>query len=73
MLVLSRKKDQAIMFGDNIEITIIEMQGEHVKIGINAPKNVTIYRKELFIEIQEENEKAAISGINKIDDILKSK
>lgn len=73
MLVLSRKKDQAIMLGDNIEITIIEIQGDQVRIGINAPKNVSIYRKELFIEIQEENKKAASSGMIKLDDILKSK
>lgn len=73
MLVLSRKKGQAIMLGDNIEITIIDIQGDQVRIGINAPKNVTIYRKELFIEIQEENKKAASSGMIKLDDILKSK
>ncbi len=73
MLVLSRKKGQAIMLGDNIELTIIDIQGDQVRLGINAPKNVTIYRKELFIEIQEENKKAASSGMIKLDDILKSK
>ena len=73
MLVLSRKKDQAIMLGDNIEITIIEIQGDQVRIGINAPKNVSIYRKELFIEIQEENMKAASSEMVKFDSIFKSK
>ena len=73
MLVLSRKKDQAIMLGDNIEITVIEIQGDQVRIGINAPKNVSIYRKELFIEIQEENKKAASSGMVKFDTIFKSK
>ncbi len=73
MLVLSRKKDQAIMLGDNIEITIIEIQGDQVRIGINAPKNVSIYRKELFIEIQEENMKAASSEMVKFDTIFKNK
>jgi carbon storage regulator len=73
MLVLSRKKDQAIMLGDNIEITIIEIQGDQVRIGINAPKNVTIYRKELFLEIQEENKKAASSGLVQFDTIFKNK
>ncbi|QNU67112.1 carbon storage regulator CsrA [Ruminiclostridium herbifermentans] len=73
MLVLSRKKYQAIMLADNIEITIVEIQGEQVRIGINAPKNVSIYRKELFLEIQEENKKAANSGIVKFDTILKNK
>ncbi|MHB8062976.1 MAG: carbon storage regulator CsrA [Ruminiclostridium sp.] len=71
MLVLSRKKDQAIIIGDNIELTIIEIQGDQVRIGINAPKNVSIFRKELFLEIQEENKKAASSGIVELDDILK--
>lgn len=73
MLVLSRKKEQAIMLGDDIEITIIDIQGDQVRLGINAPKNVTIYRKEIFIEIQEENKKAASSGMIKLDDILKNK
>jgi len=71
MLVLSRKKDQAIMIGDDIELTIIEVQGDQVRIGINAPKNVSIYRKELFLEIKEENKKAASSGMAKLEDILK--
>jgi len=73
MLVLSRKKDQAIMIGDNIELTIIEIQGDQVRIGINAPKNVSIFRKELFLEIQDENKKAANTGIVELDSILKSK
>ncbi|PYG89116.1 carbon storage regulator CsrA [Ruminiclostridium sufflavum DSM 19573] len=73
MLVLSRKKDQAIMLGDNIELTIIEIQGDQVRIGINAPKSVTIYRKEIFVEIQEENRKAARSGMIQLDAILKNK
>jgi carbon storage regulator len=72
MLVLSRKKDQAIMLGDNIEITIIEIQGDQIRIGINAPKNVPIYRKELFLEIQEENKKAANTGVIDLSSILKN-
>ena len=72
MLVLSRKKDQAIMIGDNIELTIIDVQGDQVRIGINAPKNVSIYRKELFLEIQEENKKAASNGMVQLDSILKN-
>jgi len=72
MLVLSRKKEQSIMIGDNIELTIIEVQGDQVRIGINAPKNVSIYRKELFLEIQEENKKAAGSGVMELNSILKN-
>lgn len=72
MLVLSRKKDQAIMLGDNIELTIIDIQGDTVRIGINAPKNVSIYRKEIFIEIQEENKKAASGGVIDLNSIIKN-
>lgn len=73
MLVLSRKKDQGIVIGDNIELTIIEIQGDQVRIGIKAPKNVSIYRKEIFLEIQDENKKAANSGVVKLDSIIKEK
>lgn len=60
------------MIGDNIELSIIEIQGDQVRIGINAPKNVSIYRKELFLEIQEENKKAANNGMVQLDAILKN-
>lgn len=73
MLVLSRKKNQGIMIGDNIEITIIEVQGDQVRIGINAPRSVSVYRKELYEEIQQENKKAASSGMVNLEDILKQK
>lgn len=73
MLVLSRKKGQGIMLGDNIELTIIEIQGDQVRIGINAPKNVSIYRKEIFLEIQEENKKAANVGVVDLGAIFKKK
>lgn len=73
MLVLSRKKDQGIIIGENIELTIIEIQGDQVRIGIKAPKNVSIYRKEIFLEIQNENKKAANTGVVKLEDIIKKK
>lgn len=59
MLVLTRKKNESIIINDNIEITIVDVQGEQVRIGINAPKSVSVYRKEIYLEIQEENKKAA--------------
>jgi len=59
MLVLTRKKDQTLLIGDDIEITVLEIQGEQIRIGINAPKSVKIFRKEIFIEIEEENKNAA--------------
>lgn len=58
MLALSRKKKEAIVINNNIEITILEVKGDQVKIGINAPKEVPIYRKEVYLQIQEANSEA---------------
>ena len=58
MLALSRKKDEAIIINDNIEIKILEIKGDQIKIGISAPKSVPIYRKEVFAQIQEANKEA---------------
>lgn len=55
MLVLSRKKGESIQIGQDIELTIVQIDGEQVKIGIKAPKQVEIYRKEIFEEIQQAN------------------
>jgi len=59
MLVLTRKKGQSIVIGDNIEITVLEIQGDQVRIGIEGPRSIAIHRKEVYLEIQEENRKAA--------------
>ena len=61
MLALSRKKDEAVIINDDIEITIIEIKGAQVKIGISAPKSVPIYRKEVYMQIQNANKEAAQS------------
>ncbi|MGG0720056.1 carbon storage regulator CsrA [Robertmurraya massiliosenegalensis] len=58
MLVLTRKLNQAIQIGDDIEIKILSVDGEQIKVGINAPKNVEIHRKEVYLAIQEENNQA---------------
>lgn len=55
ILVLSRKKGESIQIGQDIELTIVQIDGEQVKIGIKAPKQVEIYRKEIFEEIQQAN------------------
>jgi carbon storage regulator len=61
MLVLTRKKGQSLMIGHDIEISIIDIQGDQVRIGINAPKNITIHRKEIYEEIRKENLSAIVS------------
>lgn len=58
MLALSRKKNEALIINNNVEITILEIKGEQVKIGISAPKEVPIYRKEVYMQIQEANKEA---------------
>jgi carbon storage regulator len=55
MLVLTRKLQQSIVIGDEIEVVVLEIRGEQVRIGIKAPKNVTVHRQEIYDQIQEEN------------------
>ena len=55
MLALTRKKGEALMLNNNIEVTILEIRGDQVKIGVSAPKEVPIYRKEVHLQIQKEN------------------
>ena len=61
MLALSRKKGEALVINNNIEVTVLEVKGDQVKIGISAPKEVPIYRKEVFTQIQEANKEASQS------------
>lgn len=56
MLALTRKKGESLVVNNNIEITVLEIRGDQVKIGISAPKDVPIYRKEVYLQIQKENE-----------------
>jgi len=58
MLALSRKINEALIINNNIEITVLEIKGEQVKLGISAPKDVPIYRKEVYAQIQEANKEA---------------
>lgn len=58
MLIITRKKGESLMIGDDIEITISKIEDGSVKIGINAPKNITILRKELYEEVEKENKQA---------------
>ncbi len=64
MLALSRKKDEAIIINDDIEVTVIEIKGEQVKLGITAPKSVPVYRKEVYVQIQAANKEAAAQKVD---------
>ena len=59
MLVLSRRVNQSIKIGDDIEIMIIEVRGDQVRVGVSAPRDVAVHRKEVYLQIQQENVKAA--------------
>lgn len=71
MLVLTRKVGEEIQIGEDIEITVLSVKGDQIKFGINAPKNVEIYRKEIYLEIEKENEKAS-KGIPDLVSVLKN-
>ncbi|BAC14459.1 carbon storage regulator [Oceanobacillus iheyensis HTE831] len=64
MLVLTRKQSEAIQIGEDIEIEVIAIEGEQVKLGIRAPKSVDIYRKEIYVDITNQNNEAAIIDKN---------
>ena len=65
MLALSRKKGEALIINNNIEVTILEIKGDQVKIGIGAPKEVPIYRKEVYVQIREANKVVAeVDGLD---------
>ena len=61
MLALSRKKNEAIVINNNIEITILDVKGEQVKLGIAAPKEVPVYRKEVYLQIQDATREAVVA------------
>lgn len=61
MLALTRKAGQSIIIGDQIEVVIVEVKGDQVRLGIKAPRDISIYRKEIYEEIQAENRAAANS------------
>ncbi|MCR4705190.1 MAG: carbon storage regulator CsrA [Lachnospiraceae bacterium] len=71
MLALSRKKNEALMINNNIEITVLEVKGEQVKLGISAPREVSIYRKEVYLQIQEANKEAmSADSLDALKDLL---
>lgn len=71
MLALSRKRNEALIINNNVEITILEIKGEQVKLGITAPKDVPVYRKEVYLQIQEANKEAVnTDGLEKLKNLL---
>ena len=59
MLALSRKENESVMIGTDIEVTILEIKSDQVKLGIKAPRSVSIYREEIYLQIQQANREAA--------------
>lgn len=74
MLALTRKKGESIIIGDNIVIKVLEVNGDKVRLGIEAPSDITIYREEIYTEIQEENQKASknvLANLKKLKSLIK--
>lgn len=69
MLALSRKKGESLIINNNIEIVVLESHGDQVKLGIQAPKDVPVYRKEVYLQIQKENKDA--TEISKLSEVKK--
>ncbi|HCT43973.1 MAG: carbon storage regulator [Phycisphaerae bacterium] len=72
MLVLSRQRDETIMIGDEIEISIVDIRGDKVRLGINAPTRIAVHRKEVYDAIKRENAQAARLGANDIDSLAQT-
>ena len=71
MLALSRKKNEALVINNNIETTVLEIKGEQVKLGISAPRDVPVYRKEVYEQIQEANKEAVnTEGFEQLKNLL---
>ncbi len=74
MLVLSRRKDESVMIGDNLEVKVLEIQKGQVKLGIEAPRDVTVHRREVYLAIQQENlaaTQAVDSDMSALADLFK--
>lgn len=71
MLALTRKKGESLVINNDIEITILEIRGDQVKVGISAPKDVPVYRKEVYLQIQKENQESLqIDGLEALKNLL---
>jgi carbon storage regulator len=73
MLVLTRKSNQSIMIGDDIEVSVLSIMGEKVRIGIQAPRNIPVFRKEVYLEIQQEKAAGTRGEVDQALEELQSK
>jgi carbon storage regulator len=64
MLVLSRQRDESIMIGDNVVVTIVDVRGDRVRLGIEAPREVSVHRREVYEAIQRENQQASLIDLD---------
>ncbi len=71
MLVLTRKSNQSIMIGDDIEVSVLSIMGEKVRIGIQAPRDIPVFRTEVYLEIQEEQASSGEGSREKVDAALR--
>ena len=71
MLVLTRKENESIMIGDKIKVTIVESSGGQIRLGIDAPQDVEIYREELYNQIKEENKVASTVEVENLSSLVK--
>ncbi len=74
MLVLTRKRDESIIIGDEIRVTVVDVRGDQVKLGIDAPRRIPVHREEIYKEIQAENRRAALQAgppSADLDDLLR--
>ncbi|HMO12626.1 MAG TPA: carbon storage regulator CsrA [Pirellulaceae bacterium] len=71
MLVLSRHRDESIMIGDDVMVTVVDIRGDKVRLGIDAPKEIPVHRQEIYEAIKRENEKASKLGPGETKDIGK--
>jgi carbon storage regulator len=70
MLVLTRKSNQSIMIGDEIEVSVLAIMGEKVRIGIEAPRSIPVFRKEVYLDIQQDTAESAAEARQKVDEAL---
>ena len=71
MLVLSRKRAESIMIGDDIEFTVLSITGEKVRVGIRAPRDIPVFRKEIYLEIQQQRLEAGTAAREEVDEALR--